>query len=91
MYEGITARRLPDLGTLQRLEFLLMALAGCINQHDLRIIDYLLAENRVFREVDQAREHGSTYSLQPVSGLVDCSNITTGKRHEQCFVFGGEF
>ena len=42
---------LPDMGMLQRLEFLLLALAGCINQHDLRIIDYLLAENRVFREV----------------------------------------
>ncbi len=42
---------LLDMSTLQRLEFLLLALAGCINQHDLRIIDYLLAENRVFREV----------------------------------------
>ena len=37
--------------TLQRLEFLLLVLAGCINQHDLRIIHYLLAQNRVFREV----------------------------------------
>lgn len=42
---------LPDMGMLQRIEFLLLALAGCINQQDLRIIEYLLAENRVFREV----------------------------------------
>ncbi len=39
------------MGTLQRFEFLLLALAGCINRHDFLIIDYLLAENRVYREI----------------------------------------
>ena len=42
---------LPDMGMFRRIEFLLLALAGCINQHDLRIIEYLLEENRVFHEV----------------------------------------
>ncbi len=39
------------MGTLQRLEFLLLALAGCINRQDFLIIDYLLTENQGFREV----------------------------------------
>ena len=51
VYEENTARMLPDMGMLQRIEFLLLALAGCINQQDLRIIEYFLAENRVLREV----------------------------------------
>jgi len=41
---------LPNMSTLQRLEFLLLALAGCINRHDFVIIDYLVTENRVYRE-----------------------------------------
>ncbi len=39
------------MGTLQRLEFLLLALAGCINRHDFLIIEYLLMENQIYREV----------------------------------------
>ncbi len=42
---------LPNMGTLNRLEFLLLALAGCINRHDFLIIEYLLTENQVFREI----------------------------------------
>ncbi len=42
---------LPNMVTLQRLEFLLLALAGCINRQDFLIIDYLLTENQGFREV----------------------------------------
>jgi len=29
----------PNMGTFQRLEFLLPALAGCINRHDFLILD----------------------------------------------------
>jgi hypothetical protein len=32
----------PNMGTLQRLEFLLLALAGCIHRHDFLIIEDLL-------------------------------------------------
>ena len=41
---------LPNMSTLQRLEFLLLTLAGCINRHDFVIIDYLVTENQVYRE-----------------------------------------
>ena len=36
--------------TLIALDFLLVAVAGLVNEHQLRVIEYLLEENRILRE-----------------------------------------
>ena len=35
---------------LQPIVLLLLGLAGCVNQHQLQIIDYLIAENRILKQ-----------------------------------------
>ncbi len=33
------------------LDFLLVAVAGLVNEHQLRVIEYVLVENRILREM----------------------------------------
>ena len=45
---------------LDPFRFVLIAVAGCMNQRQLQIIDYLREENRVLREQLSRSARGST-------------------------------
>jgi len=47
------------------LDFLLVAVAGLVNQHELHVIDYLQEENRILREMPGKKSRTTNVAGSP--------------------------
>jgi hypothetical protein len=78
------------LNSLDPLRFMLVSVAGWMNQHQLQVIDYLREENRVLREQlggrrlrlsdDQRRRLAAKAKLLGRRILTEVATIVTRKR-----------
>jgi len=63
---------------LDPFRFVIIAVAGWMNQHQQHAIDYLLEENRVLREQIGTRR----IRFSDASGWAECSTTTIVKRRD---------
>ena len=68
---------------LDPFSFLIVSIAGCMDQHQQRVVEYLIEENRVLRVKEQMGHHSIQVTVDIYGHLIQGSNKQAVDRLDQ--------